>query len=317
MTAYGLNALRLNVATRRFFAGASGNSVVEYALLLAIIAGALLTAATVVGFVARDTLSVAGATVGGNISADADGADNSAAPRQPPRSTTSALPAISLYTVSYVQLGVVAIVVLLSGLLWSRLRKTHGAKGQEQEGAEPEYAEPRLNHDAIFEKRQAIYNILTNDMQAMFESRILVGHLMSRHVTKVAPGDATDDVVELMREKRLRHLLVCDRDGRLLGIISDRDLAKSSAGTAAELMTRDPITVEPDTLVSPAVTLLIQRRISCLPVVDSDGVLRGVLTTTDLMMTLQCAMQILQRIAKEVKSPLREPEATTISSVCA
>jgi CBS domain-containing protein len=316
MTHRELHLSPVNSAARRFLVGATGNSVVEYALLLAIMAGALLTAATVVGFVARDTLTVAGSAAGGaGKDQQSSGGEADVAQQQ---TAAAESPVVSLYTVSYVQLGEVAIVLLLSGLLWHRLRKARAAKQKgETEGAEQAEVEPQLNHDAIFEKRREIFNILTRDMQALFESRVAVGHLMSRHVTKVAPGDSADDVAQLMRDKRLRHLLVCGRDGKLLGIISDRDLARADARTAGEFMTRDPITVEPDAQVSPAITLLIQRRISCLPVVDAEGVVRGVLTTTDLMMALQCAMQILQRIAKEVKAPIDEPQAETISTVCA
>ena len=63
-------------------------------------------------------------------------------------------------------------------------------------------------------------------------------------------------------------------------------------------MTADPITVTPDSLINPAITQLVNRHISCLPVVE-DGRLVGVLTTTDLMLTLQCTLQLLHRVAVE------------------
>ncbi len=64
-------------------------------------------------------------------------------------------------------------------------------------------------------------------------------------------------------------------------------------------MTSDPHTVSADSLVSPAMTTLMNWRISCLPVVDDDKVL-GVITTTDLMMALQVTLQMMQKVAKQV-----------------
>ncbi len=54
-------------------------------------------------------------------------------------------------------------------------------------------------------------------------------------------------------------------------------------------MTRNPITVTIDTPIFRAITLLIQKHISCLPVVDG-GRLLGIVTSTDVMVALQCAV---------------------------
>ncbi len=157
----------------------------------------------------------------------------------------------------------------------------------------------RALHDRVFQKRQEIFRILAKDMEILLlQSRLNVLHVMSRRVTSVAPQTPVDEVRRIMKEEHLRHLLVC-RNNELIGIISDRDLRKTEARTAEDLMTPDPITVEPQTLLNPAITQMVQKRISCLPVVH-EGAVVGVLTSTDLMMTLQCALQVLRRVAGEV-----------------
>lgn len=88
----------------------------------------------------------------------------------------------------------------------------------------------------------------------------------------------------------------------MVGIISNRDLANSSAKTAKELMTPRPITIEPDCLIEIAVTRITENHISCLPVVKDEEVC-GVLTSTDLMVAFQCSLSVLDRVALEIATP--------------
>ena len=53
--------------------------------------------------------------------------------------------------------------------------------------------------------------------------------------------------------------------------------------TVADVMSRDPVVVQPETSLSEAIKILAERRISGLPVVDGSGKLVGVISETDLM----------------------------------
>jgi len=173
-----------------------------------------------------------------------------------------------------------------------------GAKKRGQE--EEEDTVPELDRDALFQKRQEIYTILRSHMHALLESQLEVRHIMSRQLSTVPPDASADDARGLMNDSRLRHLLVCEGD-QLVGIISDRDTSRTDAVTAGQMMTPNPICIAHDTQVNPAVTLLLRRRISCLPVKENDR-LCGVLTTTDLMMALQCTFKVLTKLAAEVST---------------
>jgi len=155
----------------------------------------------------------------------------------------------------------------------------------------------------LFEKRQQILAILSHNMAVLFGPSIEVRHLMSRNLVTAEPATHADDVAEMMDSQRIRHLLVCESGGRLLGIISDRDLRYRRGESAADLMTADPIAVAGDTPIGPAITMMLDRHISCLPVVE-EGVPVGILTTTDLMMSLQCMVQVLAKLATELRVPL-------------
>jgi len=118
-----------------------------------------------------------------------------------------------------------------------------------------------------------------------------------------------------MTERRVRHLLVCTPDLQILGIISDRDLPVRTGATAAELMTREPAVVTPDVTITAAVSVMLTRRISSLPVVEQDRVV-GIVTMTDVAMTLQCALQSLDKLSSELDRQGPEPQAAprTIST---
>ena len=95
--------------------------------------------------------------------------------------------------------------------------------------------------------------------------------------------------VELMCEKNIGGLLVVD-NGKLAGIFTERDYArkmilkgKSSKDTPVrEIMTRDPITVTPDSTVEDCMNLMTDKRIRHLPVVEGDKLV-GMISIGDLV----------------------------------
>ena len=110
------------------------------------------------------------------------------------------------------------------------------------------------------------------------------------------------DAWELMREAEVRHLPVVD-DGALVGMVSDRDLARlgqTLAAADAEPSTRritttvghamspDVVAIEPETEIGEIVELLLEHRIGALPVVDrsTDRVV-GILSYIDVLRALR------------------------------
>lgn len=131
--------------------------------------------------------------------------------------------------------------------------------------------------------------------------RRLVSEIMRREVVTLAPKETLDLTQDLMSVGRVRHMPVVD-EGRLVGIISNRDLLAASLSKAlvfdpaarrtflrsvevGEVMTRDVVTISPETTLSDAARVLVRRAFGCLPVVDGNGTLVGLVTETDLLST--------------------------------
>ncbi len=92
-----------------------------------------------------------------------------------------------------------------------------------------------------------------------------------------------------MSAKRLGCTTIVDAGGRLLGIITDGDLRRLLERerqpldrTAAEVMTPRPVTIAADALAAAALRIMEDRKITMLPVVDSAGVLQGLVQIHDL-----------------------------------
>lgn len=126
---------------------------------------------------------------------------------------------------------------------------------------------------------------------------IPVEAIMTRQPFTVAPECTAEQLLQLFREKQFRHFLVT-AGGQLVGVISDRDVighfkdqAAVESGqlkniTAAELMSSDLVTVEPTTLLSDAVSQMVDVGINCLPVVEGTETV-GILTSTDVFLALE------------------------------
>jgi CBS domain-containing protein len=110
------------------------------------------------------------------------------------------------------------------------------------------------------------------------------------HDVVTIPRDARTSRAELeMKLAEIRHLPVVDREGRLVGVLSSRDLQRwSGLGARSsiqvdELMRGVPQTVRADGDAAEAAALLINKKIGCLPVVDEREHVVGIITETDFL----------------------------------
>ena len=131
---------------------------------------------------------------------------------------------------------------------------------------------------------------------------MLVKNWMSKNVITVDVDDSMQDAMKRMKEKDIRMLPVLKK-GKLVGVVTDRDLKRASASDATTLdvhellylvskikvlniMTKNPITVPQNFTVEETAEVLLKHKISGVPVVDQNGQLVGTITQTDLFRVL-------------------------------
>lgn len=125
---------------------------------------------------------------------------------------------------------------------------------------------------------------------------ITAAQLMTKPIVTMPPETTVRELRELMKKVRTRHVLICksvDCVDYLVGVVSDRDVLERRGKTAGKIMTPDPFTVSPSSSLGSALSLMIGKSISCVPVVER-GDVRGVLTTTDLLLALECILEICE-----------------------
>ena len=111
--------------------------------------------------------------------------------------------------------------------------------------------------------------------------------IMRKDVRTIARDESADAAWSLMREYRIRHLVVLEGKS-IVGVISERDLGGSRGAsvrrnqTVDDLMTADPFCVEPTTTIKDAANLMRGRSIGCLPVVAKSKVV-GIITVSDML----------------------------------
>jgi CBS domain-containing protein len=139
---------------------------------------------------------------------------------------------------------------------------------------------------------------------------VKVEDVMTRDVRSVDEATPIKEVARVLVAAGISGVPVCGADGYVVGVVSERDIlvkergprdepegmvshllerratrdpSKAAARTAGEAMTAPAVTVAPDRPLAAAARMLLDHGVKRLPVVDRAGVLRGILTRTDLV----------------------------------
>jgi len=152
---------------------------------------------------------------------------------------------------------------------------------------------------------------------------MLVGERMTKRPVTTAPDTPIEEALKLMRESKVRRLPVLDKEGKLVGIITEKDLLYVSPSPATSLsihelhyliskikvqdvMCKDVITATEYTPLEEAARIMADNKIGILPVM-LDGKLVGIITETDVFCIF---LELLGAREKGVRLTMLVPEQT-------
>ena len=139
------------------------------------------------------------------------------------------------------------------------------------------------------------------DVKATVDLRnTLLVSVMRTDVCSVSMDATLGEAMTLCSDRRIRHLPVIDDEGRLAGLMTDRDLrsyVSPRIGTISEnnadretlhrrvhrIMVRNVVTGSPVMTLAQAAKLMLDKRVGCLPVVEEDQHLVGIVTLSDFL----------------------------------
>jgi CBS domain-containing protein len=114
-------------------------------------------------------------------------------------------------------------------------------------------------------------------------------HIMKRNVECVSPRDTVQTAAMRMRDENIGFLPVCEKDMKVLGTITDRDLAirilaegRPAATSVQDVMTDEVIACRPEDELRRAEELMGRHQKSRIMCVNQDGVLAGVISLSDI-----------------------------------
>lgn len=149
-------------------------------------------------------------------------------------------------------------------------------------GAEVSYNEVKSNygHDAFLLENGQMNFLLNN-----FLSENIVDDLMKTDIPTISHNATIKDAANIMFDNEVTHLPVVDNDDKLLGIVTAWDLSKSIAKDCSQLeevMTRDVRYCKSTDSIEYIARQMKKYDISCLPVIDDDGSVEGIITTDQI-----------------------------------
>lgn len=139
---------------------------------------------------------------------------------------------------------------------------------------------------------------------------MFVSDRMAKDLITAGPDMTIAEAKQVMGEKNIRHLPIVDSSGKLIGIVSDRDmrsampstllgksdhaatLAKVGSIRVADIMTKDPLTIYEYYTLQDTLLVMQKRKVGALPVIDERGYLKGILSTRDLLRAFVNIMNI-------------------------
>lgn len=132
---------------------------------------------------------------------------------------------------------------------------------------------------------------------------MLIADWMTKDPVTATPETNLMRAVKLMKEKNIRRLPVVDEENVVIGVVTDRDIKEASPSKATaldihemfyllseikveDIMTLNPVTLFPEDTMEYAALLMLEKKISGIPIVDGNKKIKGLITESDIFKVL-------------------------------
>lgn len=139
---------------------------------------------------------------------------------------------------------------------------------------------------------------------------MFVSERMAKNLITAGPDMTIFEAKTIMAEKGFRHLPIVDGVGKLIGIVSDRDIRAAMPSTllkkadyeitlakimnfpVGDIMTKNPLTIYAYYTIQDTLLVMQKKKVGALPVIDQEGYLKGLLSVRDLLRSFVSVLNI-------------------------
>jgi CBS domain-containing protein len=182
--------------------------------------------------------------------------------------------------------------MIVMGGLYLRLWRKRKVDLDNHEEAKREIQERSTALRQVLSKRNSIFNRIDDNWETILNGHAIVETYMSSKVVSVDPLMPKVEALRKMELEGFRRFMVKRKDGSFAGVVSRKDILSKSGDRVCDVMTSQARIARPETEIQTALSVLLENRISCLPVIKGKTLV-GLLSVSDLLMVLQCLLRDL------------------------
>jgi GGDEF domain-containing protein/CBS domain-containing protein len=287
---------------RRFVFAESGTAMPEYALVVSAVVTVTIAA---VWSIAPHIRGVVSDVAGGPLQVANAGSSDEGSDVPDTRKSRTAVEANrhlgrDLAVASLFLTMLVAVLASGGWVVKDRKRRTVSQKDETPKKPKVE----KILQTRLSRKRDLLWRQLVENYELLAKNRIEVRHVMTRDLVVIRENTSGKQMESLFRDQEVSYLLVCDANQRLVGVVDVDDHQAKPDAAAAQIKTAAPPPIASNTLLGVAIAKFIDERVYMLPVVDGER-LCGILTPTDLVLTMQCSLQLWARATTTVRESVK------------
>ena len=167
-----------------------------------------------------------------------------------------------------------------------RIHQTHSAHQITNDLKTDDNFKDSLDHELQDQKRSHAINVYekVENTKKEFKKPIHIKDLISERLITIKENQTIAKAKELMLENNIHHLPVLNDEGFLSGIISERDLIRMTKElNVSQIMNNEVIIAYETARVSDAAKIMLYERCGCLPIINDNNHLEGVITMSDIL----------------------------------